>query len=73
MMPECFNQGVEMSEKEMPRYSLEISDEDKQRIEQCRDDLSWKELSFGSKLRVLIFERVELLEKHTANGGDRDG
>ena len=61
-----------MSGKEMPRYSLEISDEDKQRIEQCRDDLSWKELSFGSKLRVLIFERVESLEKVLANKGDRD-
>lgn len=58
-----------MSEKEMPRYSLEISDEDKQRIEQCRDDLSWKELSFGSKLRVLIFERVEFLESKVANKG----
>jgi len=52
-----------MSGKDMPRYSLEISDEDKKRIEQCREDLSWKELSFGSKLRVLIFERVEGLEK----------
>jgi len=61
-----------MSEKEMPRYSLEISDEDKQRIEQCRDDLSWKELSFGSKLRVLIFERVESLEKNLASGSDRE-
>lgn len=59
-----------MSEKEMPRYSLEISDEDKRRIEQCRDDLSWKELSFGSKLRVLIFERVEALEKAVANSRD---
>jgi hypothetical protein len=47
----------------MPRYSLEISDDDKKRIDACRDDLSWKELSFGAKLRVLVFERVELLEK----------
>jgi hypothetical protein len=47
----------------MARYSLEISDDDKKRIDACRDDLSWKELSFGAKLRVLVFERVELLEK----------
>ncbi|MFE4108443.1 hypothetical protein [Almyronema epifaneia] len=49
--------------KEMARYSLEISDEEKQRIETCRSDLSWKELSFGAKLRVLVFERVEALSQ----------
>ncbi|MFZ4677656.1 MAG: hypothetical protein ACOYM4_18525 [Nodosilinea sp.] len=51
-----------MSKAAMARYSLEISDDDKKRIESCRDDLSWKELSFGAKLRVLVFERVENLE-----------
>ena len=51
-----------MSKAVMARYSLEISDDDKERIESCRDDLSWKELSFGAKLRVLVFERVEALE-----------
>lgn len=51
-----------MSKSVMPRYSLEISDDDKKRIELARDDLSWKELSFGAKLRVLVFERIEALE-----------
>ena len=54
-----------MSKVAMARYSLEISDDDKQRIESARDDLSWKELSFGAKLRVLVFERVEALEGKT--------
>ena len=49
--------------KEMARYSFELSDEEKQRIESCRKDLSWQELSLSSKLRVLIFERVETLEE----------
>lgn len=61
-----------MSGKDMPRYSLEISDEDKHRIEHCRDDLSWKELSFGAKLRVLIFERVEALELSKNKKHSRD-
>ncbi|MBD1877243.1 hypothetical protein H6F75_27565 [Nodosilinea sp. FACHB-131] len=55
-----------MSKAVMARYSLEISDDDKKRIESCRDDLSWKELSFGAKLRVLVFERVEALEGKTS-------
>jgi len=44
--------------KLMARYSLELSEEDKKRIEAARDDLSWGELSLGAKLRVLIFERL---------------
>ncbi|MBD2426236.1 hypothetical protein [Phormidium sp. FACHB-1136] len=47
----------------MTRYSLDISDTEKRQIESCRSDLSWKELSFGAKLRVLIFEQVEMLEE----------
>jgi hypothetical protein len=46
----------------MARYSLELSEEDKQRIESCRTDLSWQELSFGAKLRVLVFERLAQYE-----------
>lgn len=46
----------------MARYSLELSEEDKQRIESCRKDLSWQELSFGAKLRVLVFERLAQYE-----------
>lgn len=56
-----------MSNTAVPRYSIEISEADKQRIEACRKDLSWQELSFGGKLKVLIFERVEALEAELAN------
>lgn len=55
-----------MSSNAVPRYSIEISEADKQRIEACRKDLSWQELSFGGKLKVLIFERVEALEAELA-------
>ena len=47
----------------MPRYSLDLSEEDKQRIETCRTDLSWQELSFGAKMKVLILEKLQQYEK----------
>jgi hypothetical protein len=47
----------------MPRYSIELSEQDKERIENCRTDLSWQELSFGAKLKVLILERLQQYEK----------
>lgn len=51
-----------MSNPKMARYSLDISEDEKKRIETCRDDLSWLELSFGAKLRVLLFERLGQVE-----------
>ena len=47
----------------MPRYSLDLSEEDKQRIETCRTDLSWQELSFGAKMKVLILEKLQQYEE----------
>ena len=40
-------------------YSLS---DDKKRIESCRTDLSWQELSFGAKLKVLVLERLKEYE-----------
>jgi hypothetical protein len=54
----------------MTRYSLDISDSEKRQIESCRSDLSWKELSFGAKLRVLVFEQVEALERKNSKMAD---
>lgn len=47
----------------MPRYSLDLSEDDKKRIESCRTDLSWQELSFGAKLKVLVLEKLQAYEK----------
>ena len=55
-----------MSRPKMARYSLDVSEAEKQRIETCRDDLSWQELSFGAKLRVLLFERLAQVESEGA-------
>ena len=55
----------------MPRYSLDLSEEDKQRIETCRNDLSWQELSFGEKLKVLILEKLQQYEKEKEKESDK--
>ena len=47
----------------MPRYSLDLSEDDKKRIESCRTDLSWQELSFGAKLKVLVLEKLQAYEE----------
>lgn len=59
----CQYLGVDLTVMKMPRYSLDLSEEDKQRIETCRTDLSWQELSFGAKLKVLILEKLQQYEK----------
>ena len=59
----CQYLGVALTVMKMPRYSLDLSEEDKQRIETCRTDLSWQELSFGAKLKVLILEKLQQYEK----------
>ena len=59
----CQYLGVGSIVMKMPRYSLDLSEEDKQRIETCRTDLSWQELSFGAKLKVLILEKLRQYEK----------
>ena len=51
----------------MPRYSLDLSEDDKKRIESCRTDLSWQELSFGAKLKVLVLEKLQAYEKEKKN------
>ena len=59
----CQYLGVNLVVMKMPRYSLDLSEEDKQRIETCRTDLSWQELSFGAKLKVLILEKLQQYER----------
>ena len=59
----CQYLEVNLVVMKMPRYSLDLSEEDKQRIETCRTDLSWQELSFGAKLKVLILEKLQQYEK----------
>jgi hypothetical protein len=44
------------------RISIDISDM-RDEIDTCRDDAAWKELPLSSKIRVLIKERLELLEQ----------
>jgi hypothetical protein len=56
----------------MPRYSLDLSEDDKKRIESCRTDLSWRELSFGAKLKVLVLEKLQAYEEETKAEGMKD-
>jgi hypothetical protein len=44
------------------RISIDISDM-RDEIDTCRDDAAWQELPLSSKIRVLIKERLELLEQ----------
>ncbi|HEY9656888.1 MAG TPA: hypothetical protein V6C65_00385 [Allocoleopsis sp.] len=49
---------------EMPRknrFPLDIEDL-RQRIESCRGDVAWREMSLTAKIRTLILERLEQLE-----------
>jgi hypothetical protein len=48
------------------RISVDISDI-KQRIEDCRNEPAWRELSLAGKLRALVIERLEELEKRKEN------
>lgn len=43
------------------RLSIEIGDI-RERVEKCRIDPVWRELSLSGKLRALIVERLEELE-----------
>jgi len=67
----CQYLGVALTVMKMPRYSLDLSEEDKQRIETCRTDLSWQELSFGAKLKVLILEKLQQYEKERDEKSDK--
>lgn len=44
------------------RISVDVSDI-KDAVESCRSDVAWGELPLAAKLRVLIKERLEQLEK----------
>jgi hypothetical protein len=44
------------------RISIDISDM-RDEIDTCRNDAAWQELPLSSKIRVLIKERLELLEQ----------
>jgi hypothetical protein len=49
---------------EMPRknrFPLDI-DDIRERIETCRTDVAWGEMSLTAKIRTLILERIEALE-----------
>lgn len=47
------------------RLSVDVSDI-KDRIENCRNDAAWRELPLASKVRVLVIERLEQIEKDAA-------
>jgi hypothetical protein len=60
---------------EMPRknrFPLDI-DDIRERIENCRTDVAWGEMSLTAKIRTLILERIEALEAQStaqSKGGD---
>ena len=49
-----------MARKE--RLSIDIQDI-RDRVEDCRNTAAWREMSLSQKLRVLIIERLEQIEK----------
>jgi len=52
------------------RTPIDVSDI-KDRIENCRDDVAWRELALSAKIRVLLIERLEQIEKEKLQEGDR--
>jgi hypothetical protein len=53
---------------EMPRknrFPLDI-DDIRERIENCRTDVAWGEMSLTAKIRTLILERIETLEAQSS-------
>jgi hypothetical protein len=53
---------------EMPRknrFPLDI-DDIRERIENCRTDVAWGEMSLTAKIRTLILERIEVLEAQSS-------
>lgn len=52
--------GIQMARKE--RLSIDIQDI-RDRVEDCRNTAAWREMSLSQKLRVLIIERLEQIEK----------
>lgn len=51
------------------RISIDVSDI-KEAVEKCRDDVAWNELPLAAKLRVLIKERLEQIEKENQAKGE---
>ncbi|MBW4465070.1 MAG: hypothetical protein KME07_06475 [Pegethrix bostrychoides GSE-TBD4-15B] len=49
------------------RISVDIADL-KQRIESCRDDAAWGELPLTGKVRTLVIERMNYLERAKSGG-----
>jgi len=47
------------------RFPLDISDI-RDRIENCRTDVAWGEMSLTAKIRTLILERIEILEAQSS-------
>ena len=43
------------------RFPLDI-DDIRERVENCRSDVAWREMSMTAKIRTLILERIEALE-----------
>ncbi len=53
---------LESSMAQRERISIEIGDI-REQVENCRNDAAWTELPLSAKLRVLIKERLEQLQK----------
>ena len=51
-----------MSQSQRGRLSIDVKDI-RERVENCRDTPSWREMSLTQKLRVLILERLEEIEE----------
>ena len=54
------------------RYSIDLT-ELRERLEACRDDVSWEEMPLSVKIRVLLRERVEQLEAELAQRHRTEG
>jgi len=57
---QSFPEILEMAAKQN-RFPISI-DDIRDRIEGCRNDVSWSEMPLSTKIRVLLIERVEQLE-----------
>lgn len=55
--------AIEMARKN--RFPLDIEDL-RERVEECRNDVAWREMSLTAKIRTLILERLEQVESESS-------
>lgn len=53
------NPVEDMAQRE--RLSIDVSDI-KEDVENCRDDIAWREMPLSTKIRVLVKERLEQMK-----------